>query len=67
MMRNAYRLRGRFAAHQTFDVPEELAGALTGNYEVRCIEAGATPRFLVTGPDGQPVGVAEAGAVSRPS
>lgn len=25
MMRNAYRLRGRFAAQQTFDVPEELA------------------------------------------
>ena len=25
MMRNAYRLRGRFAAQQTFEVPEELA------------------------------------------
>ncbi len=25
MMRNAYRLHGRFAAEQTFEVPEELA------------------------------------------
>lgn len=47
----------------TMQDPATAAGALTGDYEVRCIEAGATPRFLVTGPDGQPVGVAEAGSV----
>ena len=41
--------------------PSTAAGALTGDYEVRCITAGPTPRFLVTGPDGQPIGVAEAG------
>lgn len=46
----------------TMQDPATAAGALTGDYEVRCIEAGATPRFLVTGPDAQPVGVAEAGS-----
>ena len=42
--------------------PSTATGALTGDYEVRCITVGATPRFLITGPDAQPVGVAEAGA-----
>ena len=41
--------------------PAATPGALTGTYEVRCITAGPIPRFLVTGPDAQPVGVAEAG------
>lgn len=47
----------------TVQSPATAAGVLTGDYEVRCIETGATPRFLVTGPDAVPVGVAEAGPV----
>lgn len=48
----------------TLDVqtPSTATGALTGDYEVRCIEAAPVPRFLVTGPDAQPIGVAEAGS-----
>ena len=46
----------------TVQSPSTAVGALTGDYTIRCIEVGATPRFLVTGPDAQPVGVAEAGA-----
>ncbi len=45
----------------TLQSPATAPGVLTGDYEVRCIEAGATPRFLVTGPDATPIGVAEAG------
>lgn len=47
----------------TLDVqtPSTAPGALTGDYEIRCIEAAPVPRFLVTGPDAQPIGVAEAG------
>ena len=49
----------------TLDVqtPSTATGALTGDYEVRCIEAAPVPRFLVTGPDAQPIGVAEAGSL----
>ncbi len=45
----------------TMQDPSTTVAALTGDYTVRCITAGATPRFLVAGPDAQPVGVAEAG------
>ncbi len=41
--------------------PSTGPGALTGDYTVRCIDNVPPARFLVTGPDGQPVGVAQAG------
>ena len=41
--------------------PSTGPGALTGDYTVRCIDNAPPARFLVTGPDGQPVGVADAG------
>jgi len=47
----------------TVQSPPTAPGVLTGDYEVRCIETGATPRFLVTAPDATPIGVAEAGPV----
>lgn len=47
----------------TVQSPATAPGALTGDYEIRCIETGATPRFLVTGPDAVPIGVAAAGPV----
>jgi len=53
---------GTGAGTLDMQTPSTAIGALTGDYQVRCITTGATPRFLITGPDAQPVGVAEAGA-----
>lgn len=44
----------------TVDSPATAAGALTGDYEIRCIGT-APDRFLITGPDAVAIGVATAG------
>jgi len=45
----------------TMQTPSTAAGALTGDYTVRCITASPAARFVVIGPDSKPVGIAEAG------
>lgn len=47
----------------TVQTPSTGPGALTGDYEVRCIESAAPARFLITGPDAVPVGVATVGVL----
>jgi len=47
----------------TVQTPSTGPGALTGDYEIRCIEAAAPARFLITGPDAVPVGVATVGVL----
>lgn len=43
--------------------PSTGPGAMTGDYEIRCTETAAPARFLLTGPDAVPVGVATAGVL----